>query len=114
VCGALWGDGLRKFERLAARPAFARERYDGRTFVIEEKSRFGLAVVHFKVCPVLRYQRCGFRSDKQQKDRLLLAMLDDMEEPGFDVWDTPNPPDLSLCPVRPIRSIQQCATTPLI
>jgi hypothetical protein len=86
----LWGDGLRKFERLAARPAFARERYDGRTFVIEEKSRFGLAVVHFKVCPVLRYQRCGIRSDKQQKDRLLLAMLDDMEEPGFDVWDTPN------------------------
>jgi hypothetical protein len=97
------GDGVRKFERLATRPAFTRERYDDKAFVIEEESRFGVAVVHFKVGLVFPSQLCGIRSDKLQDDRLLLAMLDDMEEPGFDVWNTPTPPDLSRCPVRPVR-----------
>ncbi|KAL2132060.1 hypothetical protein VTI74DRAFT_4262 [Chaetomium olivicolor] len=79
-------DGVRKFERLATRPAFTTKRYDDRAFVIDEEGRFGVAVVHLK------------------NDRLQLAMLNDMEEPGLAVWDTPTPPDLSRCSVRPVRS----------
>jgi hypothetical protein len=42
-------DGLLKIERLTERPKFCRERFDNLAFVVEEESRFGVAIAQLKV-----------------------------------------------------------------
>ncbi|KAK3304761.1 uncharacterized protein B0T15DRAFT_252645 [Chaetomium strumarium] len=69
-------DGLKSIERLKERPPFSRERFDDRSFVIEEEVSFGATLAHFKgLCQ--------------------LFILEDMKEPGFSVWDTSTPPTLT-------------------
>ncbi|OIW25949.1 hypothetical protein CONLIGDRAFT_513196 [Coniochaeta ligniaria NRRL 30616] len=66
--------GLRKIERLAARPRFEETRYDNMVFIVEHEDRFRDAVVQFKNG---------------------IARLN-VPESGKDlqIWDTPTPPDL--------------------
>jgi hypothetical protein len=42
-------DGLKKIERLIERPKFCGKRFDNQAFVVEEESRFGVAIAQLKV-----------------------------------------------------------------
>ncbi|KAK3293661.1 uncharacterized protein B0H64DRAFT_434797 [Chaetomium fimeti] len=79
-------EGLMRFERLAERPGFSRQRFDNRAFVVEEEDLFNTTVAKFK------------------NGLLQLAMADsnDAKDPVLAFWDTPTPLNLNQHPIRPV------------
>ncbi|KAK3897145.1 hypothetical protein C8A05DRAFT_20026, partial [Staphylotrichum tortipilum] len=81
-------NGLKALDRLSEPPVYQSRRFDGLLFITDIQSRFSDTTTHFKVILLAQYLK-PFLGSRQF------------------LWDTPTPPDLQRCPVRP-EAIAAC------